>query len=180
MSRATSSARSDAPAKVLMRPHIRYYDDHVTIRVPTGQWNESLQQLAASANVASDPTAVAELIASERSQPATNQGTATAAHPAWQSDPRDAIPLTYCNNTRRIIALIGFLVSSTTILGVQLAALADLVPGFQALPISARTDSYDEAKFRENNLVSIGFFGSFFICMGGMFLCLMIDQANDR
>jgi len=136
MSQATSRSRPDAPATVLRKPHISYYDDHVTIRVPTGQWNEALQDSARSVNIAHDPIAVAELIASERSQSTVNRDAATVSRPVLHSDPRDAIPLTYCDKTRRIIALVGFVVSSATILGVHLASVTDRVPGFQPLTLS--------------------------------------------
>jgi hypothetical protein len=128
--------RPEAPATGLKSPKISYYADHVTIRVPNGQWNEALQEQAQSANIRSDPRAVAELVASERAQPSTNQGAATPARPVLQPDRRDAIPLTYCNRTRNIIALVGFVVSSATILGVHVAANDGKVPGFQPLPLS--------------------------------------------
>jgi hypothetical protein len=129
-------SRSEVPATPLTSPQIIQGPDCVAILLPNGLWNEALQEQAQSANIRSDPRAVAELIASERSQPSTNQGTATPARPVLQPDRRDAIPLIYCNRTRHIIALVGFVVSSATILGVHVAANDGKVPGFQPLPLS--------------------------------------------
>lgn len=153
--------RSEAPATGLESPKISYYSDHVTIRVPNGQWNEALQEQAQSANIRPDPGAVAELIASERSQPAANQGSATAARPILHSDSRDAIPLTYCNGTRRTIAIAGSVVSSATILGVHLAAISDRVPGFQ--PLTMLGGGSDPTESREGEIIPIG------LMVGGLF-----------
>lgn len=174
MSQATSRLRTDAPATVLRRPHISYYDDHVTIRVPTGQWNEALQDSARSANITHDPVAVAELIVSERSQSTVNRGAATVARPVLHSDPRDAIPLTYCDKTRRIIALVGFVVSSATIFGVHLASVTDRVPGFQPLTFSGLgpvNEYLSPAQTRESDLMMISIMYGVLIfavvCLGG-------------
>jgi hypothetical protein len=160
-------SRSEVPATPLTSPQIIQGPDCVAILLPNGLWNEALQEQAQSANIRSDPRAVAELIASERSQPSTNQGDATAARPVLQPDRRDAIPLIYCNRTRHIIALVGFVVSSATILGVQMAAIADLVPGFQPLTVGFRyrqdptdaqhpTEAQHQARDREESLYFIG------------------------
>jgi hypothetical protein len=148
--------RSEAPATPLKSPKISYYSDHVTIRVPNGQWNEALQEQAQSANIRPDPRVVAELIASERSQPSTNQGAATPARPVLQSDSSDAIPLTHCNRTRRIIALAGFVVSSVTILGVHVAGNDGKVPGFQPLPLYDGDDYSLRSLF---STIGLGMFG---------------------
>ena len=128
-----TNQRPDVPVTPLTSPKISYYPDHVTIRLPNGVWNEALREQAKSANIRPDPKAVADLIASERSQPVANRSTATGVRPVLHSDPRDAIPLTYCDKTRRIISLVGFVVSSATILGVHMAGNDDKVPGFQPL-----------------------------------------------
>lgn len=146
--------RSEVPATPLRSPKISYYSDHVTIRVPNGQWNEALQEQAQSANIRPDPRAVAGLISSERSQPSTNQGAATAAPPVLQPDRRDAIPLTYCDRTRRIISVIGFVVSSVTILGVHMAGNDGKVPGFQ--PLTTSDSSNDSAKDIQGDSLLVG------------------------
>ena len=128
-----TNQRPDVPVTPLTSPKISYYPDHVTIRLPNDVWNEALQEQAQSASIRPDPKAVADLIASERSQPVANRSTATGVRPVLHSDPRDAIPLTYCDKTRRIISLVGFVVSSATILGVHMAGNDDKVPGFQPL-----------------------------------------------
>lgn len=131
-----SDARADAPAPAdAPTVQISYDTDHVIIRVPIGQWNEALQEQAGSTEITTDVRAIAKLIASERSESATRQSVTTAARPAPQPDPRDAIPFTYCNHTRRILALVGFVVSSATILGVHMAGNDGHVPGFQRLPM---------------------------------------------
>lgn len=135
MHQTKSSSRTDAPVTALTSPKISYYPDHVTILLPNSVWNEALQEQAQSANIRPDPRAVADLIASERSQPVANRSTATGARPVLQSDSRDAIPLTYCDRTRRIISLVGFVVSSATILGVHIAGNDGKVPGFQPLKL---------------------------------------------
>jgi hypothetical protein len=135
MHQTKSSSRTDAPVTALTSPKISYYRDHVTIRLPNGVWNEALQEQAQSANIRPDPKAVADLITSERSQPDANRSTATGARPVLHSDSRDAIPLTYYDNTRHIISVVGFIVSSATILGVHLAGNDGKVPGFQPLPL---------------------------------------------
>ena len=146
--------RTEAPATGLESPKISYYRDHVTIRLPNGVWNEALQEQAQSANIRPDPKAVADLIASERSQPVANRSTATGVRPVLHSDPRDAIPLTYCDRTRRIISLVGFVVSSATILGVLIAGNDGKVPGFQPLKL-----------FEEDDKTFLGLVGATYICM---------------
>lgn len=168
MSKSVSSQRTEAPADVLS-PQINYYDDHVTIRVPNGQWNEALQELAQSAKVTSDPRAVAKLIASERSQPAANQDVPKAARPVLQWDPRDEIPLTHCNKTRRIIGLVGFIVSSVTIFGVHVASIADRVPGFQPLTIYEMQQGEDPAVFKLNNIVGLSC-----LAIGNLILAVLV------
>lgn len=150
-----TNQRPDVPVTPLTSPKISYYRDHVTIRLPNGVWNEALQEQAQSANIRPDPRAVADLIASERSQPDANRSTATGARPVLHSDPRDAIPLTYCDRTRRIISLVGFVVSSATILGVHMAGNDGKVPGFQ--PIKMFENDSNEA--------FLGFVGVSGICM---------------
>ena len=150
-----TNQRPDVPVTPLTSPKISYYRDHVTIRLPNGVWNEALQEQAQSANIRPDPRAVADLIASERSQPDANRSTATGARPVLHSDPRDAIPLTYCDRTRRIISLVGFVVSSATILGVHMAGNDDKVPGFQPIKL------YEN----DRNLDFLGFVGVSSICM---------------
>jgi hypothetical protein len=150
-----TNQRPDVPVTPLTSPKISYYRDHVTIRLPTGVWNEALQEQAQSANIRPDPKAVADLIASERSQPDANRSTATGARPVLHSDPRDAIPLTYCDQTRRIISLVGFVVSSATILGVHMAGNDDKVPGFQPLKIYPKY----------NDVFALGVVGVVGICM---------------
>jgi hypothetical protein len=150
-----TNQRPDVPVTPLTSPKISHYRDHVTIRLPNGVWNESLQELAQSANIRPDPKAVADLIASERSQPDANRSTAKGARPVLHSDPRDAIPLTYCDQTRRIISLVGFVVSSATILGVHMAGNDGKVPGFQPIKM------FEEA----GNVAFLGCVGSFGICL---------------
>ena len=161
--------RSEVPATPLRSPKISYYSDHVTIRVPNGQWNEALQEQAQSANIRPDPRAVADLIASERSQPVANRSTAIGARPVLHSDPRDAIPLTYCNRTRRTIAIAGFFVSSATILGVHLAAISDRVPGFQ--PLMLIGVGSDTKEIREGEMISLG------LVAGGLFSVLTMAMC---
>ena len=158
--------RSEAPATGLKSPKISYYADHVTIRVPNGQWDDALHEQAQFANLRSDPGAVAGLITSERSQPSTNQGDATAARPVLQPDRRDAIPLTYCNHTRRIIALVGFVVSSVTILGVHVAGNDGKVPGFQPLPLFDDDRSPMGVLF--SSVIGLGIFASGAIGVAGI------------
>ena len=163
--------RSEVPATGLKSPKISYYSDHVTIRVPKGQWNEALQEQAQSANIRPDPRAVADLIASERSQPIANRSTATGARPVLHSDPRDAIPLTYCDKTRRIISLVGFVVSSATILGVHLAGNDGRVPGFQPLPLYDDDRGPSDAVY--SGVVALSFFGIIAISVAGFIgLCI--------
>ena len=163
--------RSEVPATGLKSPKISYYSDHVTIRVPKGQWNEALQEQAQSANIRPDPRAVADLIASERSQPIANRSTATGARPVLHSDPRDAIPLTYCDKTRRIISLVGFVVSSATILGVRLAGNDGRVPGFQPLPLYDDDRGPSDAVY--SGVVALSFFGIIAISVAGFIgLCI--------
>jgi hypothetical protein len=142
MHQTKSSSRTDAPVTALTSPKISYYPDHVTIRLRNGVWTEALQEQAQSANIRPDPRAVADLIASERSQPVANRSAAIGARPVLHSDPRDAIPLTYCDRTRRIISLVGFVVSSATILGVHMAGNDGRVPGFQ--PLKIFQEDYDD------------------------------------
>lgn len=169
-------SRSEVPATPLTSPQIIQGPDCVAILLPNGLWNEALQEQAQSANIRSDPRAVAELIASERSQPSTNQGTATPARPVLQPDRRDAIPLTYCNRTRRTIAIAGFVVSSVTILGVHMAALSDRVPGFQPLTIPGLSD--DPAQSIQGSLNWVGALVSFPIFLGFM-LCFSNFTWDD-
>ena len=150
-----TNQRPDVPVTPLTSPKISYYRDHVTIRLPTGVWNEALQEQAQSANIRPDPRAVADMISSERSQPVANRSTATGALPVLHSDPRDAIPLTYCDKTRRIISMVGFVVSSATILGVHIAGNDGKVPGFQPIKL------YEN----DRNLDLLGFVGVSSICM---------------
>jgi hypothetical protein len=169
-------SRSEVPATPLTSPQIIQGPNCVAILLPNGLWNEALQEQAQSANIRSDPRAVAELIASERSQPSTNQGTATPARPVLQPDRRDAIPLTYCNRTRRTIAIAGFVVSSVTILGVHMAALSDRVPGFQPLTIPGLSD--DPAQSIQGSLNWVGALVSFPIFLGFM-LCFSNFTWDD-
>ena len=150
-----TNQRPDVPVTPLTSPKISYYPDHVTIRLPNDVWNEALQEQAQSASIRPDPKAVADLIASERSQPVANRSTATGVRPVLHSDPRDAIPLTYCDKTRRIISMVGFVVSSATILGVHIAGNDGKVPGFQPL------EMYEA----ENNRVVLGVVGGSSIFM---------------
>ncbi len=151
-------SRSAVPATPLTSPQIIQGPDCVAILLPNGLWNEALEELAQSANIRSAPRAVAELIASERSQPSTNQDAATAAPPVLQPDPRDAIPLTYCNRTRHMIALVGFVVSSVTILGVHVAGNDGKVPGFQPLPLF--DDDRNPMGVLFSSVIGLGIFAS--------------------
>jgi hypothetical protein len=171
-------SRSGVPATPLTSPQIIQGPDCVAILLPNGLWNEALQEQAQSANIRSDPRAVAELIASERSQPSTNQGTATPARPVLQPDRRDAIPLIYCNRTRHIIALVGFVVSSATILGVQMAAIADLVPGFQSLPIYLNSEEPRGPVDKIGNIAILGFTGIGVIFLIACFAPLGISEYD--
>jgi hypothetical protein len=158
-------SRPEVPATPLTSPQIIQGPDCVAILLPNGLWNEALREQAQSANIRSAPRAVAELIASERSQPSTNQDAATAAPPVLQPDRRDAIPLTHCNRTRRIIALVGFVVSSVTILGVHMAGNDGKVPGFQPLPLYDGDDYSLRSLF---STIGLGMFGSAAIAVVGI------------
>jgi len=168
--------RPDVPVTPLASPKISYYRDHVTIRLPTGVWNEALQEQAQSANIRPDPKAVADLIASERSQPDANRSTATGARPVLYSDSRDVIPLTYCDKTRHIISLVGFIVSSATILGVHMAGNDGKVPGFQPLPLY--DDDRGEIAANLSSTAMLAVFGSGAIAVAGMitFCCKKIFE----
>jgi hypothetical protein len=164
MRHATVGLRTDAPGTALMTPQIRYYPDHVTVRIPSGQWNEALQEQAQSADIGSDPRAVADLIASERSQPMANQGFGTAAPSVLHSDPRDDIPLTYCNFTRITICAAAFVVSSIAILATQMIGNAGHIPGFKMLAFDPKG---------ENANLFLGIFGSAFIYCFALMNCLL-------
>ncbi len=138
MSRSISGPRSDAPTDAL-RPQIYYYEDHVTIRIDRGEWDAGLERQAKSANIATDKAVRAAWKASEANGPIADPGTARAIHTVARSDPRDAIPLVYSNTTRRIMSVVGCLLSTGAIVGVNLLGNAGYVPGFKELPLVPNT-----------------------------------------
>ncbi len=116
---------------------IRESGNQVILTFPKRDWKEAMaiqEQKAKS----TDTTVNLEPVMKKMKGQMVIKIVNTAAEQAltMQPDPRDAIPLNYCDKTRRIIGLVGFIVSTATILGVQTASVADLVPGFQPLPIN--------------------------------------------
>ena len=160
---------------------IREGDNKVTLTVPKRDWKEAMARQEQKAK-STDTTINLEPVMKKMKGQMVIKIVNTAAEQALTTrpDPRDAIPLTYCNKTRRIIALVGFVVSSATILGVHMAAIADRVPGFQPLTIFDPTKVPDSIDSQiQDNLLGIGmpaigliFFG---VCMG----YLGISVAED-
>lgn len=127
------------------------------IKLPSRDWDEAVarqEQKVKSTDTAVDLEAAMKKMKGQMVIKIVN----TAAEQALttQPDPRDAIPLNYCDKTRRIIALVGFIVSTATIFRVQMAAVADRVPGFQPLPISSLNSLKTEALSLEFNLIALG------------------------
>jgi hypothetical protein len=110
-------------------------EKYATIQIPIGVWNDGLkdeQKKLKSPDTKIDMEAVTERMSVRIVRTAAVQTLVS------QPDPRDDIPLVYSSKTRKIIGLVGFVLSSTVILGVHMAANAGHVPGFQPLPVFVR------------------------------------------
>jgi hypothetical protein len=184
MSTAQLDQRSTVPKDYefhLNELEIRENGNQVILTFPKRDWKEAMARQEQKAK-STDTTVNLEPVMKKMKGQMVIKIVNTAAEQALTTrpDPRDAIPLTYCDKTRRIVALVGFVVSSATILGVHMAAIADRVPGFQPLTIFDPTkvpESID-SQIRDN-LMGIGmpaigliFFG---VCMG----YLRISVAED-
>lgn len=170
MSRSISGPRSDRPTGAL-RPQIYYYEDHVTIRIDRNDWDEGLEKHAKSANTSVDKAARAAWKASEDSDPVDGSGAVKQTHPALQSDPRDEIPLIYCNTTRRIISAVGCLLSAGAITAITIAGNHGDVAGFKELPVNEYEPKGDSDLF-------IGTFGAAFAVAVTAFGCLFANTCK--
>ena len=184
MSKAQLGQRNKVPKDYefdLNKWEIRESGNQVTLTFPKRDWKEAMARQEQKAK-STDTTINLEPVMKKMKGQMVIKIVNTAAEQALttQPDPRDAIPLTYCDKTRRIIALVGFIVSSATILGVHMAAIADRVPGFQPLTIFELKTSGESIDSQiQANLVGIGmpaiFLIFFSVCMGYM----VIDHAED-
>ena len=131
-------------SKAQLRQHSTVPDDHefdlnkwkiresgneVTLTLPKRDWKEAMARQEQRAK-STDTTVNLEPVMKKMKGQMVIKIVNTAAEQA----------LTYCDKTRRIIALVGFIVSTATIFGVQTASVADLVPGFQPLQIFTRDE----------------------------------------
>jgi virulence-associated protein VagC len=144
MSTAQLDQRSTVPKDYefhLNELEIRENGNQVILTFPKRDWKEAMARQEQKAK-STDTTVNLEPVMKKMKGQMVIKIVNTAAEQVLTTrpDPRDAIPLTYCDKTRRIVALVGFIVSTATIFGVQTASVADLVPGFQPLHIFTRDE----------------------------------------
>jgi hypothetical protein len=147
-------------------------EKYATIQIPIGVWNDGLkdeQKKLKSPDTKIDMEAVTERMSVRIVRTAAVQTLVS------QPDPRDDIPLVYSSKTRRIICLVGFVLSSTVILGVHMAANAGHVPGFQPLPVFVRPVDHEG---RPDDVIYGSMFFASAIFLVTFWVALKINQST--
>ena len=162
-----TSGRANVPVDArfdLNNSRITIGEKYTNVRIPIDVWNEEVEREKKNLNSRDteiDPKAVAARMSVKIVRTAAVQTLVS------QPDLRDDIPLVYSSKTRKIIHLVGFVLSSSAILGVHIAGNAGHVPGFQPLPFFPVAPDGDSDS--PNILLGMAF--------GGLILVTLIFRA---